>query len=134
VKPATHQVVIHTDAINDLRKYYQRAYDDAPAQSTAWYQRLLKTMKSPERLPDRCPIARESSRVFLKIRELLFGRRPYVFRILFTIDGDVVRVLRIVRAQRRSPSWRSIEQSYFDEQSSAVNVRRLYPAAWNRCR
>ena len=110
-----HQVIIHTDAINDLRKYYQRAYADAPVQSTAWYRRLLATTKSLQRLPDRCPVARESSRVFFEVRELLFGNRPNVFRILFTIDGDTVRVLRIVRAQRRSPSWRSIEQSFFDE-------------------
>ena len=33
----------------------------------------------------------------------------------FTIDDDAVRILRIVRAQRRSPSWRTIEESYFQE-------------------
>jgi len=115
VKPATHQVIIHTDAIGDLRRYYRRAYADAPTESTAWYRRLLATTKSLQCLPHRCPIARESSRVFFEVRELLFGRKPNVFRLLFTIDGDKVRILRIVRAQRRSPSWRSIEQSYFDK-------------------
>jgi hypothetical protein len=35
------------------------------------------------------------------VRELLFGKRPHVFRVLYLIDGEIVRVLRIVRAQRR---------------------------------
>lgn len=33
----------------------------------------------------------------------------------FTIDDDAIRILRIVRAQGRSPSWRTIEESYFQE-------------------
>lgn len=115
MRPATHKVIIHTDAIGDLRRYYRRVYADSPDQSTQWYRRLLVTAKSLERLPDRCPVSRESARVFFEVRELLFGRKPYVFRILFTIDGETVRILRIVRAQKRSPSWRSIEDSYFRE-------------------
>ena len=78
-------------------------------------ERFVEQLKSLDRTPQRCPIARESKRVFLEVRELHFGRRPNVFRVLFTIDSDAVRILRIVRAQRRSPSWRTIEESYFQE-------------------
>lgn len=67
-------------------------------------------------MPDRCPIARESKRVFFELRQLLFGHKPDVLRILFTIDGDVVRVLKIVRASKRSPTKQSIQRSYFHEQ------------------
>ena len=57
----------------------------------------------------------EDSEFAVVVRELHFGRRPNVFRILFTIDEMTVRVLKIVRAQRRSPSWRSIEDSFWNE-------------------
>ena len=99
----------------DLEQYYRFAWKSGGNQASAWYERFVEQLKSLDRAPERCPIARESKRVFLEVRELHYGRRANVFRILFTIDGDAVRVLRIVRAQRRSPSWRSIEGSYFGQ-------------------
>ena len=35
------------------------------------------------------------------MRQLLYGRKPHVYRILFTIEGDVVYVLRIRHGRRR---------------------------------
>lgn len=37
----------------------------------------------------------------LKVRQLLYGRRPQVYRILFAIEGDVVQVLHIRHGRRR---------------------------------
>lgn len=34
----------------------------------------------------------------IDLRERLHGRRPHVYRILFTIDGDTVNVLRVRHA------------------------------------
>ena len=108
-------VVIHQDAVDDLRTAYRFVRKNAPKTVAKWYERLEKHVKTLERNPERCPIARESKRVFIEVRELHFGRRPNVFRILFTIDNSAVRVLKIVRAQRRSPSWRNIEDSFWNE-------------------
>ena len=99
----------------DREQYYRSAWKNGGDQASAWYERFVDRLKSLDRNPERCPIARESKRVFLEVRELHFGRKPNVFRILFTVDGAAVRILRIVRAQRRSPSWRTIEESYFQE-------------------
>ena len=35
------------------------------------------------------------------MRQLLYGKRPHLYRILFTIDGDVVYVLRIRHGRRQ---------------------------------
>ena len=111
----THEVIIHRHAMADLEQYYRFVWKNGGDQASAWYKRFVDQLKSLDNNPERCPIARESKRVFLEVRELHFGRKPNVFRVLFTIDSDTVRILRIVRAQRRSPSWRSIEGSYFEE-------------------
>ena len=111
----THKVIIHRYAMADLEETYRFAWNNGGNQASAWYERFVEHLKSLDHMPERCPIARESKRVFLEVRELHFGRSPNVFRILFTIDGNTVRILRIVRAQRRSPSWRTIEASYFLE-------------------
>ena len=111
----THQVIVHRLAMSDLEFAYTYVWKTGGTQASAWYKRFIEHLQSLRLKPERCPISRESSRVFFETRELLFGRRQYVFRVLFTIDGESVRILRIVRAQRRSPSWRSIEDSYFLE-------------------
>lgn len=43
------------------------------------------------------------------VRELLVGRRPNVYRVLFLIVGDEVIVLRVRRAQRR---WLTDEEMW----------------------
>jgi len=53
--------------------------------------------------PQRCPRAREQRKVDIDLREILFGKAPNVYRAIFMIDSDTVRVLRIRRAQRRPP-------------------------------
>jgi len=42
---------------------------------------------------------------------MLKSKRPYVFRAIFTIDNDVVRILRIRRAQRRPLSQADVESA-----------------------
>jgi hypothetical protein len=47
----------------------------------------------------------------VELREHLFGRRPHVYRSVFVIDRDAVRVLRILRAQRRALTRRQIDEA-----------------------
>ena len=47
------------------------------------------------------PLAPESSRFPFEVRQLLYGRKPHVYRILFTIEGDTVHVLHIRRPRQQ---------------------------------
>jgi plasmid stabilization system protein ParE len=51
--------------------------------------------------PERCPLAPESARFSFEVRQLLYGRKPHVYRILFTIEGETVKILHIRHARRR---------------------------------
>jgi plasmid stabilization system protein ParE len=66
-----------------------------------WYLGLQDALASLEYMPSRCALAPENDHVPYEMRQLLYGRRPHIYRILFTVDRDVVRVLRI-RHTRRS--------------------------------
>jgi plasmid stabilization system protein ParE len=59
--------------------------------------------------PRRFSLAPENGKVRREIRQLLFGKRPNVYRAVFTIDGDSVRVLRIRRASRHALTKRELE-------------------------
>lgn len=65
-----------------------------------WYLGLQDALESLASMPFRCALAPENDGVPFELRQLLYGRRPHTYRILFTIEGEVVRVLRIRHARR----------------------------------
>ncbi len=95
------QVRLQTDAVEDLDAAYQYAASHAPDPAARWLARFQTALKTLEHNPERCPLAPESLKSSRQLREFSFGKRPFVFRVIFTIDGDNVRILRICRAQRR---------------------------------
>jgi plasmid stabilization system protein ParE len=97
----TYWVVLQRLAKDDLRSAYLWAAKHAPLAAARWLERFEKSLHTLERHPEGCPHARENGKVEFEVREFQFGRRPYIFRAVFTIDGHVVRILRIRRAQRR---------------------------------
>jgi plasmid stabilization system protein ParE len=70
-----------------------------------WFVALREAVASLSTFPSRCPVAPESRDSPVEVRQLLYGRRSNVYRILFAIDGDVVQVLH-VRHGRRQPAVR----------------------------
>ena len=66
-----------------------------------WFLALEEAINSLARFPERCRLAPESARFPFEVRQLLYGRKPHVYRILFTIEGQAVNVLHIRHARRR---------------------------------
>jgi plasmid stabilization system protein ParE len=66
-----------------------------------WFRKLEEAIASLADLPGRCRLAPENASVPFEMRQLLYGQRPHKYRILFTIEGEVVYVLRIRHGRRR---------------------------------
>ncbi len=103
------QVIIQRLAENDLEEYYLWAARHAPETAARWLNHFHAELQTLAENPQRCPLAPENGKVTREIRQLLFGRRPNVYRAIFTIDGNTVRVLRIRRASRRFLTKRELE-------------------------
>jgi plasmid stabilization system protein ParE len=67
-----------------------------------WFAALHDAIASLAELPRRCPLAPENDVFPFEVRQLLYGRKPNVYRILFTIEDQTVYVLHI-RHGRRQP-------------------------------
>jgi plasmid stabilization system protein ParE len=65
-----------------------------------WFLALDDAIASLARFPERCPLAPETRRFPFEVRQLLYGRKPSVYRILFTVDGETVKILHIRHARR----------------------------------
>ena len=88
-------------AERDLEDAYLWAARHAPDEAARWLDRFQEALESLALNPERCGLAPEHQKLRRELRQLLFGRKPNVFRAVFLTDGAVVRVLRIRRAARR---------------------------------
>lgn len=96
-----YRLLLVPSAHNDLEEAYLFAARRAPEAAARWYNRFLAALRSLESRPERGALSRENSRSPVEIRDFLFGRRPYVYRAVYTIRDDQVVILRIRRGQRR---------------------------------
>jgi toxin ParE1/3/4 len=71
-----------------------------------WFLALDDAISSLATFPERCPFPLETVRFPFEVRQLLYGRKPHVYRILFTIEGDKVNVLHIRHGRRKPVSGR----------------------------
>ena len=69
-----------------------------------WFRKLEQAIVSLSELPQRCALAPENADFPFDVRQLIYGRKPDQYRVLFTIDEDVVVVLHI-RHGRRERLW-----------------------------
>ena len=69
-----------------------------------WFSGLNDAIESLANFPLRCPLAPESREFPFEVRQLLYGRKPHVYRVLFTIEGETVHVLHIRHGRRRPAS------------------------------
>jgi hypothetical protein len=106
-----YRVIVHRFALQDLDDAYIWAARYAPDTAADWLRRFQEAIQTLGTRPRRCGRAHEQRKVAIELREYHFGASPNVFRVVFTIDGDAVRVLRIVRAQRRPLTGEQIRRA-----------------------
>ena len=80
-----YRVVLGPLARNDLEEAYQYAASRDPVAAARWYYRFVDALKTLSERPGRCPFSPESGRSPVELRDFLFGKRPYVFRVIYTI-------------------------------------------------
>lgn len=89
------RVELSSEALKNAERLYERVTAAAPLKGPLWFNRLLAAIQSLQTFPQRCACATENKRFPFETRQLLFGRKPNVYRVVFTIEGDVVYILRI---------------------------------------
>ena len=67
-----------------------------------WSLALQKAVEGLAIFPSRYPLAPENTGFSFEVRQLLYGRKPHIYRVLFTVQGETVYVLHL-RHGRRLP-------------------------------
>jgi plasmid stabilization system protein ParE len=93
----SYRILISGPAERDIRETIAWWGENRSSeQAQRWYDSIYPAIATLSEHPDRCPVAPETDLLPTGIRQLQFGigRRP-THRILFTIVGQEVRVLRV---------------------------------------
>jgi plasmid stabilization system protein ParE len=84
-------------AERDLDYLYERLAASDSTAAARWFNGLEEAIHTLERFPRRCPAAPERKRTKRPLRNLLYGAKPDVYRVVYEIDEphNVVRILTI---------------------------------------
>lgn len=96
-----YRVEIAPEAVPEAEQDYLWIREHSPVSAAKWFNGLVEAVESLENQPTRCALAPENDAFEEEIRQLLYGKRGGVYRVLFSIAGGTVRVLHIRHGARR---------------------------------
>jgi hypothetical protein len=75
-------------------EYYENLADD-------WLLEIRKSVLSLAKFPARCAISSESEAFDVVVRQLIVGKKPHVYRILFSIQAEKCLSCEFVQPNKR---------------------------------
>jgi toxin ParE1/3/4 len=86
-------------AERDLETLYRQVNAEYSDAALEWYLGIKAAILSLEERPNRCPITRRKD----KLRHLLYGHKPHVYRVIYRVveNQKLVEVLHIRHGARR---------------------------------
>jgi mRNA-degrading endonuclease RelE of RelBE toxin-antitoxin system len=90
-------------AARDLEILYVEKNAAESRAAAHWYNGLEEAVFALATHPHRCPIATEARKVKRKLRHLLYGKNPHVYRVIYEVQErqQTVWVLTIRHGARR---------------------------------
>ena len=97
----TYRVITQPDAEAEAEEAFLWLYEQSPEAALGWYQGLREAIQSLAEHPHRCPAAPEAEGLSETVRQLLYGKRRGIYRILFLIREQTVHVISIRHGARQ---------------------------------
>ena len=96
----TYNVILTDRAQRDLDQAYQWFAEHAPQAAIGWYNGFIRALNSLAHDPTHCPVASESRRLSIEVRQLVYGRQGS-YRAIFRLRHQEVIVLHIRHTARQ---------------------------------
>lgn len=84
----TYLVEFAAHAVRDLEFLYLAKNAAESSAAARWFNGLEQAVYGLALHPYRCPVAPEARRAKRKLRHLLYGKRPHVYRVLYEVDEE----------------------------------------------
>ena len=96
-----YRVILSEPAQDEAEDVYFWICQYSLARAEKWLNGLLEAIKSLDFHPERYPFAPEAESFHKPIRQMLYGKRRGVYRVLFEIRDEIIDVLHIRHGARR---------------------------------
>ncbi|MFI5114690.1 MAG: type II toxin-antitoxin system RelE/ParE family toxin [Terriglobales bacterium] len=99
----TYLIEFAARAVRDLEILYVEKNAAESHAVARWYNGLEQAVGALASYPRRCPVAPEARKAKRKLRHLLYGKKPHVYRVVYEVDEgrQAVWVLTIRHGARR---------------------------------
>lgn len=103
-KSMGYKVVLMPQAESDLEEAFLYIFERAPDAARLWYKQIKTEILGLSKMPGRCPEAWEAEKLGIPLRQLSFGKRTGVYRVIFLImeKRREVHILAVRHAARKS--------------------------------
>lgn len=97
-----YTVIITPSGKADIFETNAWLLENYPNIADRWLWETSTAVASLAKLPERCAVSPESAAFDVEVRQLLYGKKPHVYRILFSIQETKVFVLRVRHTRQKS--------------------------------
>jgi mRNA-degrading endonuclease RelE of RelBE toxin-antitoxin system len=99
----TYLVEFAARASRDLEILYREKNAAESHGAARWYNGLEEAVYALASFPKRCPVAPEARKAKRKLRNLLYGKKPHIYRVIYEVDEarQAVWVLHIRHGARK---------------------------------
>jgi plasmid stabilization system protein ParE len=96
-----YEVIVTPSAKADIFETNTWLLEKDPVNAEKWLWQFSTAITSLREFPARFSVTDESAVFDVEVRQLLFGKRPNLYRILYSIDHGQVFVLRVRSTRQR---------------------------------
>ncbi len=96
------QVIITPSAKADIFEVNTWLLEHHPDSAQSWLWGISQAVTSLSKFPERCSVSSESDAFDVVVRQLIYGKKPHTYRILFSIQDGKVYILRIRSTKQQS--------------------------------
>jgi len=98
------QVIITPSAKADIFEINTWFLENYPDLAESWLWGISQSVTSLSKFPERCPVSAESEAFDVVVRQLIYGKKPHTYRILYSIQDDKVYILRVRSTKQQNLS------------------------------
>jgi len=97
-----YRVIVTARANADTIEAFRFKIEQSTQAAARWLAGLEKAIAKLSKSPERHPVAEEESeRLGITLRQMIYGKKPGTYRLLFSIEDDAV-VLHFIRHSARN--------------------------------
>ena len=87
----------------DIAEAFAYLSEHSPEAARRWYETVRDAIRTLDEMPARCALAPEAAKLGVPLRQMLHGKRPGIYRIVFRVleDAGEVHVLAVRHGARK---------------------------------